>query len=255
MSLPSLKPEAAEAPRRFSTVSDMEIEPLYTPDHLNGWRYDARLGDPGEYPFTRGAYPSMYRGKLWTMRQFAGFGTPEDTNARFRFLLGQGQTGLSVAFDLPTQMGLDSDDPRSEGEVGQVGVAIDSLADMEALFADIPLGNSSNASGLPRVSAIRRSRTRSSSGPDSAEASKAAASVASRPWSEKARVCRMSSVDVSAKSTSPAHTFARTCATAFRSPASACAKATANSASRSTATAIGWVWSPSTATSSIRTVN
>ena len=131
-------PEAAPE-RRYSTVSDMEIEPLYTADHLNGFRYDDKLGAPGEYPFTRGAYPSMYRGKLWTMRQFAGFGTPEDTNARFRFLLEQGQTGLSTAFDMPTLMGYDADHPRACGEVGREGVAVSSLADMETLFAGIPL--------------------------------------------------------------------------------------------------------------------
>jgi methylmalonyl-CoA mutase N-terminal domain/subunit len=124
---------------RYSTVSDMEIEPLYTADHLNGWRYEDRLGDPGEYPFTRGAYPSMYRGKLWTMRQFAGFGTPEDTNARFRFLLDQGQTGLSTAFDMPTLMGYDADHARALGEVGREGVSVSTLADMEALFDGIPL--------------------------------------------------------------------------------------------------------------------
>ena len=95
---------------------------------------------PGEYPFTRGVYPSMYRGRLWTMRQFAGFGTPAETNARYRFLLTQGQGGLSVAFDMPTLMGLDSDDPRSEGEVGRCGVATDSLDDFETLFDGIPLG-------------------------------------------------------------------------------------------------------------------
>jgi methylmalonyl-CoA mutase N-terminal domain/subunit len=132
-------PKRAPAAPRYSTVSDMEIEPLYTPDHLNGWRYDERLGAPGEYPYTRGAYPSMYRGKLWTMRQFAGFGTPEDTNARFRFLLEQGQTGLSTAFDMPTLMGYDADHPRALGEVGREGVSVSSLADMEALFAGIPL--------------------------------------------------------------------------------------------------------------------
>ena len=133
-------PTAASAPeRRFTTVSDLEIEPLYTPAHLDPFRYDERLGAPGEYPFTRGAYPSMYRGKLWTMRQFAGFGTPEDTNARFRFLLAQGQTGLSTAFDMPTLMGYDADHPRARGEVGREGVAVSSLADMEALFAGIPL--------------------------------------------------------------------------------------------------------------------
>jgi methylmalonyl-CoA mutase N-terminal domain/subunit len=130
---------AAEPERRFTTVSDMEIEPLYTPEHLSGLRYDDHVGSPGDYPYTRGSYPTMYRGKLWTMRQFAGFGTPEDTNARFRFLLGQGQTGLSTAFDMPTLMGYDADHPRALGEVGREGVAVSSLADMEALFADIPL--------------------------------------------------------------------------------------------------------------------
>jgi methylmalonyl-CoA mutase N-terminal domain/subunit len=129
----------ASPARRFTTVSDMAIEPVYTPGHIDPFRYDERLGDPGTYPFTRGAYPSMYRGKLWTMRQFAGFGTPEDTNARFRFLLAQGQTGLSTAFDMPTLMGYDADHPRALGEVGREGVAVSSLADMELLFADIPL--------------------------------------------------------------------------------------------------------------------
>ncbi len=124
---------------RFTTVSDMEIEPLYSPDHLNGWRYDERLGDPGAYPFTRGAYAGMYRGKLWTMRQFAGYGLAEDTNTRFRFLLAQGQTGLSTAFDMPTLMGYDADHSRALGEVGREGVAVSSLADMEALFDGIPL--------------------------------------------------------------------------------------------------------------------
>ena len=138
---PPPRPPRQPSPPRFSTVSDMEIEPLYTPDHLNGWRYEDRLGAPGEYPFTRGAYPSMYRGKLWTMRQFAGFGTPEDTNARFRFLLAQGQTGLSTAFDMPTLMGYDADHPRALGEVGREGVAVTSLADMEALFDAIPLAD------------------------------------------------------------------------------------------------------------------
>ncbi len=137
---PAAEAAVSGAPeRRFSTVSDMELEPLYTPAHLDPFRYDDRLGAPGEYPFTRGAYPSMYRGKLWTMRQFAGFGTPEDTNARFRFLLAQGQTGLSTAFDMPTLMGYDADHPRARGEVGREGVAVSSLADMEALFAGIPL--------------------------------------------------------------------------------------------------------------------
>jgi methylmalonyl-CoA mutase N-terminal domain/subunit len=130
----------AKAPlRRYSTVSDMEIEPLYSSAHLNGWDYGEMLGDPGQYPYTRGAYADMYRGKLWTMRQFAGYGTAEDTNKRFRFLLAQGQTGLSTAFDMPTLMGYDADHPRALGEVGREGAAVSSLADMEALFAGIPL--------------------------------------------------------------------------------------------------------------------
>ncbi|MGZ8795543.1 MAG: acyl-CoA mutase large subunit family protein, partial [Gaiellaceae bacterium] len=122
----------------FSTISGLENEPLYTPDSV-GVDYERDLGYPGVYPFTRGVYPSMYRGKLWTMRQFAGFGGAEETNARFRYLLEHGQTGLSTAFDMPTLMGYDSDHPRSLGEVGREGVAIDSLDDMETLFADIPL--------------------------------------------------------------------------------------------------------------------
>jgi methylmalonyl-CoA mutase N-terminal domain/subunit len=134
-----LPADAEEGGRRFTTISDMEVEPVYTPGDLPGFRYADQLGDPGSYPFTRGAYPNMYRGKLWTMRQFAGFGTPEDTNARFHFLLGQGQTGLSTAFDMPTLMGYDADHPRALGEVGREGVAVSSLADMEALFAGIPL--------------------------------------------------------------------------------------------------------------------
>jgi len=122
----------------FSTISGLENEPLYTPDSVNV-DYERDLGYPGVYPFTRGVYPSMYRGKLWTMRQFAGFGGAEETNARFRYLLEHGQTGLSTAFDMPTLMGYDSDHPRSLGEVGREGVAIDSLDDMETLFAGIPL--------------------------------------------------------------------------------------------------------------------
>jgi len=122
----------------FSTISGLENEPLYTPDSVD-IHYERDLGYPGVYPFTRGVYPSMYRGKLWTMRQFAGFGGAEETNARFRYLLEHGQTGLSTAFDMPTLMGYDSDHPRSLGEVGREGVAIDSLDDMETLFAGIPL--------------------------------------------------------------------------------------------------------------------
>src|SRR4029434_5719438 len=118
-------------------------EPLYTPDDVGP--FEERIGFPGVHPFTRGVYPSMYRGKLWTMRQFAGFGTAEETNARFRYLLEHGQTGLSTAFDMPTLMGYDSDHERSLGEVGREGVAIDSLADMETLFDGIPLGEVSTS--------------------------------------------------------------------------------------------------------------
>ncbi|CAN5864141.1 hypothetical protein BH23ACT5_BH23ACT5_02240 [soil metagenome] len=123
-----------------TTSSGIDIDVVYDrpPDH-------GRIGPPGEYPFTRGPHPSMYRGRPWTMRQYAGFGTAEETNARFRSLLEAGQTGLSVAFDLPTQMGLDSDHPLSEGEVGKVGVAIDSIDDMRRLLAGIPLGEVSTS--------------------------------------------------------------------------------------------------------------
>jgi methylmalonyl-CoA mutase, N-terminal domain len=128
----------------FSTISGIENEPLYTPDNVEV-DYERDLGFPGSYPFTRGVYPSMYRGRLWTMRQFAGFGTSEETNARFRYLLEHGQTGISTAFDMPTLMGYDSDHARSLGEVGREGVAIDSLADMETLFDGIPLGEVSTS--------------------------------------------------------------------------------------------------------------
>jgi methylmalonyl-CoA mutase, N-terminal domain len=128
----------------FSTISGLENEPVYTPDSVEV-DHDRDLGYPGVYPFTRGVYPSMYRGKLWTMRQFAGFGGAEETNERFHYLLEHGQTGLSTAFDMPTLMGYDSDHPRSLGEVGREGVAVDSLADMETLFAGIPLGEVSTS--------------------------------------------------------------------------------------------------------------
>ena len=122
----------------FTTLSGERVEPLYGPDDVGP--FDERIGFPGESPFTRGVYPSMYRGRLWTMRQFAGFGTAEETNERFRYLLDHGQTGLSTAFDMPSLMGHDSDHPRSVGEVGREGVAVDSLEDMETLFRGIPLG-------------------------------------------------------------------------------------------------------------------
>jgi methylmalonyl-CoA mutase, N-terminal domain len=128
----------------FTTISGLENEPLYTPDNVE-LDYERDLGYPGVYPYTRGVYPSMYRGRLWTMRQFAGFGTAEETNTRFRYLLEHGQTGLSTAFDMPTLMGYDSDHPKSLGEVGREGVAVDSLEDMEQLFAGIPLGEVSTS--------------------------------------------------------------------------------------------------------------
>src|SRR6266851_3780011 len=134
--------EAAAAPVRDApptTVSSVPIEALYTPDSLNGFDPDTDLGYPGQYPFTRGVHASMYRSRLWTMRQFAGFGTAKQTNQRFKFLLSKGQTGLSTAFDLPTLMGLDSDDPRALGEVGRLGVAVSTLDDMRELFAGIDL--------------------------------------------------------------------------------------------------------------------
>jgi methylmalonyl-CoA mutase N-terminal domain/subunit len=128
----------------FTTISGLEVDPLYTAESVE-IDEDRDLGYPGVHPFTRGVYPSMYRGKLWTMRQFAGFGTAEETNERFRYLLDHGQTGLSTAFDMPSLMGYDSDHPRSLGEVGREGVAIDSLEDMETLFAGIPLGEVSTS--------------------------------------------------------------------------------------------------------------
>jgi methylmalonyl-CoA mutase N-terminal domain/subunit len=124
---------------KFTTVSGTPIEMLYTPEDVENINYLSDIGFPGEYPYTRGIHDTMYRGKLWTMRQFAGFGTPEDTNTRFKYLLEHGQTGLSTAFDLPTLMGRDADDPFSEGEVGVCGVSVSSLADMEILFHGIPL--------------------------------------------------------------------------------------------------------------------
>jgi methylmalonyl-CoA mutase N-terminal domain/subunit len=122
----------------FTTLSGEEVKPLYTAADLPP-DADASIGLPGQYPYTRGVYPSMYRGQLWTMRQFAGFGTPEETNERFRYLLDHGQTGLSTAFDMPSLMGHDSDSPRSLGEVGREGVAVDTVLDMETLFDGIPL--------------------------------------------------------------------------------------------------------------------
>jgi methylmalonyl-CoA mutase, N-terminal domain len=135
-------------------MTGIERKAVYTPDDLDGFDYGRRLADPGEYPFTRGIHHTLYRRKLWTMRQFAGFGTAEDTNRRYKYLLSHGQTGLSVAFDFPTLMGYDSDHPRSEGEVGKAGVAISSLADMETLFREIPLDQVSTSMTINGPAAI-----------------------------------------------------------------------------------------------------
>lgn len=123
----------------YETISGIPLKATYGPEDLKGWSYEKQLAEPGQFPYTRGIHEDMYRGKLWTMRQFAGFGGPEETNERFKYLLSQGQTGLSTAFDLPTLMGYDSDSPQSHGEVGVCGVAIDSLEDIEILYKDLPL--------------------------------------------------------------------------------------------------------------------
>src|SRR6478735_4916791 len=149
--------ENAAAPLRPqppTTVSSVPIDALYTPESLNGFDPDADLGYPGQYPFTRGVHASMYRSRLWTMRQFAGFGTARQTNERFRFLLDKGQTGLSTAFDLPTLMGLDSDDPRALGEVGRLGVAVSTLDDMRELFNGIDLAHVSVSMTINAPAAI-----------------------------------------------------------------------------------------------------
>jgi len=137
-----------------TTDSGIEIKPVYTPEDLEGWEADAQLGLPGAPPYTRGVYPKMYRGRPWTMRQYAGFGTAEETNQRFKFLLQAGQTGLSCAFDLPTQMGYDSDHPRAEGEVGKVGVAIDSIDDMHRLLDGIPLDKATTSMTINATASI-----------------------------------------------------------------------------------------------------
>ncbi len=142
------------SPDTRTTDSGIEIRTVYTAADLEGWDPATRLGEPGKYPYTRGVHPGMYRQRLWTMRQYAGFGTAESTNERFKFLLGAGQTGLSCAFDLPTQMGFDSDHPRAEGEVGKVGVAIDSLADMRLLLADLPLDKVTTSMTINATAAI-----------------------------------------------------------------------------------------------------
>jgi methylmalonyl-CoA mutase N-terminal domain/subunit len=140
--------------RRFATTSDIEIKPLYGPDELVGWDPETQLGEPGRYPFTRGVQPTMYRGRLWTMRQYAGFASAADTNRRFKYLLEQGQTGLSVAFDLPTQMGYDADSPSAVGEVGRVGVPIGSIHDMDTLLADLPLDGVTTSMTINATAAV-----------------------------------------------------------------------------------------------------
>ena len=145
---------APERRERFETTSGIPVQDVYTAADRAGRDDDTALGLPGEYPFTRGVQPTMYRGRFWTMRQYAGFATAEETNQRFRYLLEQGQTGLSVAFDLPTQMGYDSDAPEADGEVGRVGVPISSLDDMETLFDGIPLGEVSTSMTINATAAI-----------------------------------------------------------------------------------------------------
>src|ERR1700686_3173480 len=146
--------EAKERRERFSTPSGLPLERLYTEESLGRWDPEEAVGVPGEFPYTRGIYPSMYRGRLWTMRQYAGFGAAAQSNQRYRYLLTKGQTGLSVAFDLPTQIGLDSDHPRAAGEVGKAGVAIDSLEDMETLLDGIPLDRVSTSMTINSTAAI-----------------------------------------------------------------------------------------------------
>ena len=148
------KSTPAERQAEFQTLSGLPLNRLYTQEDLDGWDAAAALGYPGQSPFTRGIYPTMYRSRLWTMRQYAGFGTAAESNRRYRYLLSQGQAGLSVAFDLPTQIGLDSDHPLAAGEVGKVGVAIDSLEDMEALFDGISLENVSTSMTINATAAI-----------------------------------------------------------------------------------------------------
>ncbi len=143
-----------ERQETFTTGSDKKVERLYIPEEKTAGDYCEKIGFPGEYPYTRGVQPTMYRGRLWTMRQYAGFGTAEESNSRYKYLLNQGQTGLSIAFDLPTQIGYDSDDPVSTGEVGKVGVAIDSLKDMEILFDGIPLDKVSTSMTINAPAAV-----------------------------------------------------------------------------------------------------
>src|SRR5258706_7864963 len=148
------KPPSRERKHRFTTLSGLPVERLYGPEESESSAAEDKIGYPGEFPYTRGIYPTMYRGRLWTMRQYAGFGTAVESNQRYRYLLSKGQAGLSVAFDLPTQIGMDSDAPLALGEVGKVGVAIDSLEDMQALFEGIPLETVSTSMTINATAAI-----------------------------------------------------------------------------------------------------
>ena len=152
--LEPLKPRSGERQESFQTTSGVEIEPVYTPEDRDGFDYIEKLGFPGEYPYTRGVQPNMYRGRLWTMRQYAGLASPEESNQRYRYLLEQGQTGLSVAFDLPTQTGYDSDHPMAQGEVGRAGVPISSLADMEIMLDGIPLDKVSTSMTINATASV-----------------------------------------------------------------------------------------------------
>src|ERR1043166_8706848 len=147
------KPQT-ERRKRFETTSGIDLPADFNPSNTDPIEYEKDLNSPGDFPYTRGIYSNMYRGRLWTMRQYAGYATAEESNARYKYLLAQGTTGLSVAFDLPTQIGLDSDDPLSQGEVGKVGVAIDSLEDMERLFARMPLDEVSPSMPINETAAI-----------------------------------------------------------------------------------------------------
>ena len=149
-----VKKRFGERRDRFETDSGIEVDTVYTPEDLKEFDYADALGYPGEYPYTRGVQPNMYRGRVWTMRQYSGFASPEESNARYRYLLEQGQTGLSVAFDLPTQTGYDSDHPLATGEVGRAGVPISSLADMEVLFEGIPLDKVSTSMTINATASI-----------------------------------------------------------------------------------------------------
>src|SRR4030043_1075178 len=153
----TLNKTISKSPERepaFKTTSHIELKRLYTPLDVVNMDYCDELGFPGEFPFTRGVHPTMYRGRLWTMRHYAGFSTPEETNKRYKYLMEHGQTGLSVPFDLPTQIGYDSDHPLSDGEVGKSGVAIDSLKDMEILFDGIPFDQVSTSMTINSTAAI-----------------------------------------------------------------------------------------------------